>query len=350
MIPYVLLFMIGLALYARREDYAFSSGLVLLIAAACVMIGLRAPGVDRDFYVYLEHYIRPASRLADYLSGARYQNEPGITFLSSLVVRELRLGYQWVFLLVAFLSLPVKAEAFRRAIPEQFHAALLLHLANTLFLHEMTQIRASVAIGLFLLSIDDIFKRRPLGFILKICLGAAFHYSVLAVLPLYAVYGLLIGRRGLLIAMLAALVTAMASSPFWLPALFELVPRLSWYFNTGSINFFNPLVLLRLAIVGLALLRRRRSGELDEKDLFYLIVYGLGLGLFYSLHSSPGIALRMSQVFFSLDPLAIPTLLRGYRKGTRQGLVLAVAMGLFLANLYYIKIVGPYAASFQALW
>ena len=338
---YILLFMVPLAFYMRNEEFRRDTAFTAFLFAVCVIIGLRAGTVDRDYDGYL-NYINQAKDFKDYLGGAGFYNEPAIELIASFITWFLHAGYQWVFLVFAFLGLGIKIEAFRRAGSPYFYASVLIYFANMLFLYEFTQLRVSIAISVFLFALQDVFDRKPAGYFVKILMACLFHYSIVIVLPLYFVYGLLCGDRKSLLIVAGLLLVVIAGSDALFKLLFAAVPRLQYYFNQGTINYYNPLVLMRLGVVALAVAGFKKPGAIDGKTRFYLAVYGLGALVFFGFHRSAGLGLRFSQLLFAIDPLAIPYLLRHYTKGNRIALIIAIAMSLFLANLYLIKIVHPY--------
>lgn len=346
---YVILFMIPLAFYIEREEYSLNTKLLVFIIFTFLIVGLRANTVDRDYMNYVNGYIKPVKTIVQYAQGASFTIEPGIDIISSIITKELKLGYQWVFLTFAILGLSLKLESFRRIGSEFFFASLLLHFSNTLYLHEFTQIRISIAIALFLFSIQDIFEKRLLMFFFKISLAMLFHYSIIIVLPLYYVFRLVQGNKKVLMLLLLLVLLIIASAGIWKPVLFRLVPRFQRHFNSAPINYLNPLVFMRLGIIALSLWGSDIKKDFDQKSLFYLSVYALGIGVFYFFHKSAGLGLRLSQILFAIDPVAIPYLLKRFRVGTRSGIIVAVSMSMFLANMYLINIVKPYGISFDHL-
>lgn len=129
---------------------------------------------DADNYKYLfEHYDDPI--LA---KGVEYS----FLWLSSLLYPIFH-SVRSIFVLYAFLSIPAKLYAIKK-LSSIIFLPLLIYISNIYILHDLTQIRAAVASGFFLISIYFLSlgkKTYAFGFILVSCF---FHYSSLSLLPL----------------------------------------------------------------------------------------------------------------------------------------------------------------------
>jgi hypothetical protein len=88
-----------------------------------------------------------------------------------------------IFILYAFISVPSKLYAIRKISPHLF-LPLLIYISNIYILHDLTQIRAAVASGFFLISIYYISKGNIKYAFVLILVAIFFHYSSLSLLPL----------------------------------------------------------------------------------------------------------------------------------------------------------------------
>ena len=87
-----------------------------------------------------------------------------------------------IFLLYATLGVSLKFIAFRKLSPIIF-LPILFYLSNYYLLHDLTQIRAGVASGFFIISIYYFDKDKRIALLLILC-ALFFHYSSAALLPL----------------------------------------------------------------------------------------------------------------------------------------------------------------------
>jgi len=167
-----------LALQRYSRDIAWW-GIVFLLF---IIAAFRPVGIDRDSLAYqnaIQHYIETDFKDFDFTLF-----EPTfyviILFSKWLFPDPVR----GVFVLYAGIALLIKACAVQRILGRSFFA-LFVYVCLFYFLHEMTQIRAGIAIGIFILSIDDIEKRKPLHYYIKSLIAISFHYSADLMVPLY---------------------------------------------------------------------------------------------------------------------------------------------------------------------
>jgi len=151
---------------------------VLLIACAA----FRPIGIDRDSVSYAEtinHYV--ATNFAD-IEFLRF--EP--TFFLIILISKWMFHdpVRGVFIIYATIAVIIKALAIRRILGISFFS-LFVYICLFYILHELTQIRVGVAIGVFLFALDDIHQRKPVAYFIKALIAMLFHYSALIMLPLF---------------------------------------------------------------------------------------------------------------------------------------------------------------------
>lgn len=161
------------------EDYLGKYKWAVYIVVGIIMIlcaGLRPVGFDRDSENYEYFFLHPDSGLS----------EISVEPLFLIICRILYFLYpdvQSLLLFFASLSITLKLLAIRKITP-LFLLPIVIYFANFYLLHDLTQIRAGIVSGLFLLSLpylSDGGKKIPLCLVL---IGALFHFSALALLPL----------------------------------------------------------------------------------------------------------------------------------------------------------------------
>jgi hypothetical protein len=148
--------------------FIFLIGLVLFLIAAFRPIGIDSDSngyvkilqsLEREQYVLIE----PMFRL--------------IAFIFNYNTRALFVTY-------ALLAVPLKMFAIFKLSKYPLFS-LLTYFCLFFILHEMTQIRIGVSIGILLLSITDLHDRRFIPFLLKVLLATLFHFSAIVFLCAY---------------------------------------------------------------------------------------------------------------------------------------------------------------------
>ena len=154
----------------KKNLYALLAVLLILLA------GFREVGVDPDSdnYDYAFHHC--------YDENIRGAMEYSYFFLSA-VLGALVPDVHIVFLFYALLGVTLKFVAFRK-MSDFWFVPVMLYLTFIFELHEVTQIRTGVMSGLFLLAIRPIAEKKRIKALILIGLGAVFHVSALALIPL----------------------------------------------------------------------------------------------------------------------------------------------------------------------
>ena len=88
-----------------------------------------------------------------------------------------------LFLIYAFLCVFIKVIAIYR-LTNLLFLTLVIYISNIMILHDMTQIRAGVASGIFLYSIPYLARQEKIKYLVSVLIATFFHYSgILFFLP-----------------------------------------------------------------------------------------------------------------------------------------------------------------------
>lgn len=175
-----LLFIIIVVLFlVVTEDYLGNYKWVAYVfVGICLMMyaGFRPIGFDRDSPNYEQLFMHPDAKIA------------GISVEPSFLWISKALYFIWpdvrsILFLFAAAGVTIKFCAIKRLTPLYF-LPVLIYLGNFFLLHEVTQIRAGIVSGLFLLSLKPLSEDKKLHAFCYMAGGALFHYSALALLPL----------------------------------------------------------------------------------------------------------------------------------------------------------------------
>lgn len=176
----VLLFTACMALSFVDERLSQRDKMVLyaILGFAMIMIaGTREVGSTPDTISYEEMYYAKDGDLMVLL------REPSFGFIVTLL-HSFGLGINALFFAYAILSIPIHLSVFWRMsrIPL---LTLTIYISYYYMMHDMVQIRAGVASGLFLWAIYFYVEKKKLWTLAFILMGTLFHYSAIAGLVIF---------------------------------------------------------------------------------------------------------------------------------------------------------------------
>ncbi len=140
-------------------------GLVILGIVIALYAGFRDGDRVNDYVIYVDMY-----------EGGLTLVEPTFTLIALFVRHCLGDNVLFLFVIYAAIAVTLKLVAIERITPLMFFA-VMIWLADTFPLHELTQIRTGVATGFFLLSIKPLYERKGVKFFLLILCATLFHVS-----------------------------------------------------------------------------------------------------------------------------------------------------------------------------
>lgn len=146
----------------------------LVVPAFSIFSAQRIWGLGVDYTGYLEiFYGNKTTEIA-----FRF-----LKIVNSIVQGDSKsLGFVYFF--CAFIGLYLKG-IFYRTYSNSFFISVIFYIFTIYFLHEYTQIRAAIGLGICYLSIDEINKRQLKKFVIRIFVAMCFHYSAVIMFPIY---------------------------------------------------------------------------------------------------------------------------------------------------------------------
>ena len=189
-------------------------------------------------------------------------------------------------------------------------------------LHEYTQIRAAVAVGIFLTSVGDLAKGNLYRYMLKVLIAIAFHWSSIILIPLYFVirkFSLNKHILVLLIIMLFALVANLLGLDLLKPVHLFLSSQegVNPFGPVKEFKVFNLLSLSQLLIVLVCFSLHifKKNKFLDETEITMLKILAVSIG-FYFASASIGLVVlsfRVSAYLNIIQILFIPAVAIKFR-------------------------------------
>jgi hypothetical protein len=327
-----------------RQRWRAPGGPLQALFAACVLglVSFAFVGQSRDFENYAEYFAE--ARTVALRSGAlliEQRFEPVFAVLASALAPLF--SDVSALALLAALAFFLKWGALARLSAGRlaFWGALVFYLVRFAPLHELTQIRLAIAMGLWMLALTQV--RRP-AFWLLLLLFPLTHYSTLVLVPLTWAWRMLVLRpeayqrveRLVWPSALGCVVAVGILMETVLQPLAALFSILDFYANTGfgedKVNVFNVPTLLNMGFWLLFVTLRKST----PAQRFWLWTQLLAFCIFFAARDFPVIAHRMNEMLSLawVIYLANTLSLRG-RRGqlARAFLVLAVPLYLYVYAL-----------------
>ena len=340
MIPYWILFSIpavlalsrGPTLQMRQDGTRitrFDSAWLLALVVLTVMIGFRYR-VGGDWGAYFEYLA--FARQGDILEALRH-DDPGYRLLNEI---GLLTGWDMVFVnTVSGLIFATGLLAFCRSLPRPW-LALAVAVPYLVIVVSMGYTRQSIAIGLVMLGLVALGRRRAVMFIFWVLVAALFHRSAIIMLPVVA----LTATRNRWLIVLLVMITGVIGYQVVLSG--GVAERLvNTYVNSENMASTGALIRLTMNVIPavLFLVYRRRIrialAEYKVWRLFALISIALFVGYFVT-----GASTALDRVALYMIPLQLfvfahlPDLMGRYHR-LNQPIVLMIVL---------------YGAAIQVVW
>lgn len=322
----------GAASYGRTGGYGRwnrqrACNVICLISLFSVLFALSAcrVNVGNDYAKYVEFMHLIACDAYDYVP-----TEIGFNALVT-VLYDLS-GYEnflLVFAVFAFITLFL----FLKAIYEQsdsFGYSFFLFMSFGFYFQTFNTVRYYLALAIALYSIKYVLKKEWIKFLLLVLLGAAFHKSLLVILPLYILASLPWKKWQLGMAALFC-TTFFFFQDFYLKAVVFLYPS---YEDTeyleGGVSWFN--ILRCAAVLVFALLYYKQAVKESKRNRFYFYC-NLGALVLYVCCSFLPIVTRIGYYLNITQILFIPAILQKI-PDKRQKWFFRVAIALAAAGYF----------------
>ncbi|MDZ4077997.1 EpsG family protein [Hydrocarboniphaga sp.] len=330
--------------------------LILAVAVLATIAGFRGGDVDRDHVLYTGAAEHIESAILNFQGFREFMSQSSLepTFLLIVAITVLLgLSINYLFVFYAVISLSAKIRAFYALTPLPA-VALAIHVSRFYLLHEMTQIRASVAIAFVLLALWQWTegRRRAATFLWVIALS--FHTSALLALILPFLSGNRPVSRLWLFAPWAALAAALAGVTADL-VLVEVATRvglgkIAIYIQqlqpdvSSDINVLSPIFLVATLTSSLLILMQRAILFPGSSAVSAILrVYAVAPCIFYLFSGFPVLAYRAAELLLAVQPIALSyfcAIPRVRSAALASTIVLCFAQMLY--SLYVLELIAPY--------
>lgn len=234
--------------------------------------------------------------------------------------------------------------------------SLMIYFSNLFFLHELTQIRAGVAVGLIFISIDFLQKKKYAKYIFTFLLAVFFHTSAFLsiILPFlrrtkvsFLFFGGLISFCAIVCIFEINIVNFIEVVPidyfqYKLKAYIELQQQ-----EAIEINYFSILFLLQNFIIILFFVYKNKLSAENENINLFINMCCISTCSFLFFWQIPGFAFRISEIFNSVLIILIPMLLKVMKpKALSEFVVFSIGIGLFCYNVF----ITDFVLDYKLLW
>lgn len=355
---YLLLIIVPTVLYAFEEviptkgNYFRKSGIIFII----IMTSLRY-GFGADYFTYYDAFYRIQSGI---FTDAF---EPGYILLNKIIA-FLGLHFNFVLFVIAVFNYTLLYLAIEDNIDKNKWISMFLFLIYfDLFFYSLSAVRQSIVISIFLYSSKYIITKKPIRYIAWLLFGSLFHWTSLALVPVYFIYEKLksLTKKKAIF----YVVLSIGLYELFMTVLPALRPFMSWRFeyylfvhdsDIGS-NYLAAILMMALTIVWIYISTRLKStevfigGKIKSEDLNVITFPMFAIMMYFILQILQRIEYfsvlpRMQMYFYPFYIFAMPQALSIMKVRDRKVLILA-SIGIFtLFFLYRYHGINQYASQY----
>lgn len=205
-----------------------------------------------------------------------------------------------VFFFSALAAMLMKISAFTKITKHPIRVSIYC-LLSLYFIHEYTQIRAAVSIGIFLLSIPDIYSNKPKRYFFKMILASCFHYSAIMMLPCWIyIHFFKKNKYYIIIPVIGLIIALLFGTNKELMKLIFIIEELLGLNKSGNVSdFIKPYNLKYLVSLFSLYIIYRILPENDKKNGYLFRIYSFALCCFYYILPAqlPVMAVRFAEFY-----------------------------------------------------
>lgn len=270
----------------------------LALTVICVIIsGFQLFGISLDYPDYENFF--DLAELNQFSSFELTRFEPAFVFCT-LILLSLFSSHVVIYTVFVAISIFLKSMVFYAfsARWQVFAAAGFLYIIRYFPLHEYTQLRVSLSIGMVMLSTLYLWQGKGKKAAVFILLSVLCHQSAAAIIPFQFLKPL---RRWTIILLSAAITLTLkyGSAYFVTHFLVNTVEVVATYERTGGfgdlgVSTFNPTVLLDIALIVYAFATWHQLNRVMKTSLF---MGTIGIAFYFGLIDFPVMAHRLREFF-----------------------------------------------------
>lgn len=279
--------------YSKAKKIGEYYLIFLLIFIPGVVSAGRLLGIGADYGGYIE--------LFTYTGLERDSIEPAYRFLRWLNDFLFDSHVAPIYFISVITALSLKIHAFK-SLSSHWNIVLFLYFLSFFFVHEYTQIRAAVAIGIFLCSIKDIDENRPTRFFVKMLIATLFHYSAMIMLFCWIYTRMARSIKFYVVVTLSGVVFSIFFTEFastLTKYIYMLQDLIGLNKSGGESDFMSPWNLKYATLLSLFLLASTLIKKEDSLNFTLYKIFSFGLCCYYYLLplQLPVISVRFAEFY-----------------------------------------------------
>lgn len=299
-----------------------------------LLSGLRGYGVDRDYGGYVDAFNEDLNVVFA---------EPSFLFISWLVKSSFHSNVVFLFLVYAFLGVFTKFLAIKQ-LTEFWFLSILMYIAYSFTLHEMTQIRVGVGIGFVLLCIKPLYERNLFRFIFFSIIAILFHYSIFFIFILWFIDIQNLNKKMYRLFIIGSYLINFIFKSYISSLILDVTQGggleakvMAYQFeNNAELNIFNAWQLLRIALSFLFICKIELLQERNKYSILLTKLYVFATCVFVLLSYNPAFAARISDILSIVDVILIPYLIYVFNPRIYSKiLILFIGIAYLCLNLFY---------------
>lgn len=337
-------------LYSINKIYLQNLYLVSLFILLSIFAGMRAIDVSRDGgnYAYMFDSV---FQYSDWFTS----NNELMAVVIPVTLKYLGVySYFSIFLIFAILGVGFKFLAIKKYSPLPL-LSVLLYYNNFFTVHEMTQIRAGIATGILLLTINDIYQKNFIRFLLKVLVASTFHISSLVFLLVYCINPKQINKK----LYLAVLFIVIPLGALRLINVFVLIPGLASFseklaayeaLQNGmvEVNLFNISTVISVFILIIQLIFIDKIISVSKYSVVIMKFMYFGVVSLFIFSAVPVIAWRISELFTVISFISMPYVYYIIKpRAVAQSILILLSFLMFSLNLFRQGLLQPYHTLFS---
>lgn len=339
---FVLFFVIAiLGIYCNTvKNKVYNEIIYKIVCLLCVLfVAFREIGIDHDSLGYYNYY-----NMGDEMWVFA---EPTFGVIS-IFVKFIFNDFRFLLIIYAIIGVVLKFIVIKR-ISEYRWLTVLVYFSTFFLLHEFTQIRASVASGLFLLALIYLVKKRIMVYVGLILFACFWHYSALILLPLFLLNNAYITRHQKKIIALAIpcgiFLHCISFSPMLLIPIETIRLKLEIYTRTQEnadvgLNVFNLVYIVKYILLYCILYYYDTLYAKMKYVSIFLKIYAFSLFLYLSFSYNTIFAMRFSELLGVVEIFLIPSLYYIIKpRIVSSVLVVLIAFIYLLINIYSLELI-----------
>lgn len=326
----------------------YGIGFMLFFIAA-----FRSGDIVRDYENYLMAFTEVGKPIEYFTSYNDFFFFEPFYYLIPSTLKLIQLPYYEVIFFVVFAFLGVYLNLKSIWYLSSFVMLSVLHYFSHFFLlHEMTQIRAGVACGLFLLSIHSYCNKKYAFFAVQVLIALMFHYTSILILFILFFNPNKFSLKKALIVIGISLLLGILKLDFIVSSVLNLklifiekmiltLQAMSEEENTG--NVFNIGFIINLILTIILVVNHKKIAEKNQFAYILLKVQILSIFCYCAFSALSVLAFRLYEFYGVVNVITLPFLLYCFRSKVVAYTALATYSLLLLAiNLHVVELLKPY--------